>query len=93
MRPFAGMPRQANSHDCGAIVAASAEWILAQFLSGRSFPWDAAGAAFALLLLMLAAHAMTQSWPPLSITETAAATGSSSCARACCPPLSHSFQG
>ena len=43
VRAFAGMPRQANSHDCGAMVAASTEWILAQFLAGRTFPWDAAG--------------------------------------------------
>jgi hypothetical protein len=44
VRAFAGMPRQANSHDCGAMLAASAEWILAQYLAGCKFPWDAAGA-------------------------------------------------
>jgi hypothetical protein len=40
---FMGMSRQANSHDCGVMVAASTEWILSQFLSGKKFPWDAAG--------------------------------------------------
>jgi hypothetical protein len=37
------MTRQANSHDCGVMVAACTEWIVSQFLSGTQFPWDAAG--------------------------------------------------
>jgi hypothetical protein len=69
VRAFAGMPRQANSHDCGAMVAASTEWILAQFLAGRTFPWDAAGG-----LLQWAAAAAVAS----------AAAAAARRARACC---------
>jgi hypothetical protein len=69
VRAFAGMPRQANSHDCGAMVAACTEWILAQFLAGRTFPWDAAGG----LLRWAAAAAVA-----------AAAAAAARRARACC---------
>ena len=75
VRPFVGMPRQANSHDCGVMVppsylrlqgeigniiqvmvAASAEWILSQFLSGRKFPWDASGVCNNISVCLLGHH-------------------------------------